>query len=472
MPLHPAERLLLAVICAHLLFVAWAFGGTRTWTMPISLGFGVLEILIALWPRNYAGKYVSSGGDFRLLTWPKLLRFPIFWLGLLLVALVVTQALNWRWLYERERGMWWIELRPYKEWLPTSVKAPFEVGGPWPVAMVFTTAWLLVCSAWIGFTRRRTLQILLAVVTTCGFVLGLTGLVQRLSGTNKLLWLVKIDYAAFFASFIYKNHAGAYLNLTLAACVGLAAWFMTRRTVRHERSSPAAVFVFIAVAIAISVLFTYSRGALALTLAFLGLAAIGGAVIFLRQPSATRRWPVVLLIAVFFVGFAALGLRTKPAKLAWERLQTLSEQSNEGFQTREFARKTTVEMFSEFWPRGAGAGCFQFHFREYQKTRPELGPTTGRYPVKWEHAHCDLLQFPLELGLAGTVFLGLMLGYWLLRFVRSGAWKNPVSLSLFAGCGLLLAHAWLDLVFQSPAILLLWCLYWPVMIRWAETDKG
>ncbi len=439
--------------------------------MPISLAFGVLEIAVALWPRRYDGHFTSTGEDFRLLTWPKLVRFPIFWIGLLLIGLIVTQALNWRWLFELERGKWWIELRPYKEWLPTSVKVPFHIGGPWPVATVFTTAWLLVCAAWIGFTRRRTLQILLAVVVTGGFVLGLVGLVQRLSGSGKMLWLWEINYASFFASFIYKNHAGAYLNLTLAACVALAAWFMIRKAVRHERSSPAPVFVFIAIVISISVLFTYSRGALALTLVFLGLATVGGLFLFLRQPSATRRLPVVLAIAILFAGFAALGLRTRPAKVAWERLQTLSDQGNEGFQTREAARNTTLAMFQEFWPRGAGAGCFQFHFREYQKTRPELGPTSGRGAVRWQHAHCDLLQFPLELGLAGTALLASMLGYWLVRFARSGAWRNPVSLSLLAGCGLLLAHAWLDLIFQSPAILLLWCLYWPVMIRWAETDK-
>ena len=50
---------------------------------------------------------------------------------------------------------------------------------------------------------------------------------------------------------------------------------------------------------------------------------------------------------------------------------------------------------------GVGAGSFRFLFPTYQHRHPELVAVHGRR-MFWEHAHNDVVQTPIELGVAGT----------------------------------------------------------------------
>src|SRR5271154_4672911 len=54
-PLHPLEKALLIVTGIHMCFLPWALGGMTftPWPLWISLGLGVVGLLLALWPRNY-----------------------------------------------------------------------------------------------------------------------------------------------------------------------------------------------------------------------------------------------------------------------------------------------------------------------------------------------------------------------------------------------------------------------------------
>src|SRR3954465_6829316 len=90
---HPLELAALGVVGAHLVFLPWALGGMRPWAHFISLGLALIGFAVALLPRNYTEEYTGST-RFRLLTWPKLIKFPIFWLGLLLLAYITIQGLN------------------------------------------------------------------------------------------------------------------------------------------------------------------------------------------------------------------------------------------------------------------------------------------------------------------------------------------------------------------------------------------
>ena len=55
-----------------------------------------MKLVLSLVPRNYTPEH--TGADFfHLVMWPRLVRFPIFWLGAALLGLVVVQALNPAW---------------------------------------------------------------------------------------------------------------------------------------------------------------------------------------------------------------------------------------------------------------------------------------------------------------------------------------------------------------------------------------
>ena len=84
-----------------------------------------------------------------------------------------------------------------------------------------------------------------------GLALAVFGLVQRLLSNGKMFWRWESPNPSFFSSFIYKNHAGAYLDLALAVTCALAAWYYLRGVRRLEKSNPAGVFVFFAICVGV-----------------------------------------------------------------------------------------------------------------------------------------------------------------------------------------------------------------------------
>ena len=76
----------------------------RPWSQITSLILGIAGLVVALIPRHYTPEF-SGVNNFRLIPWPRLMRFPIFWIGLLLLGYIAIQALNPAWAYfQSDRG--------------------------------------------------------------------------------------------------------------------------------------------------------------------------------------------------------------------------------------------------------------------------------------------------------------------------------------------------------------------------------
>jgi O-antigen ligase len=129
-------------------------------------------------------------------------------------------------------------------------------------------------------------------------------------------------------------------------------------------------------------------------------------------------------------------------------------------------------MLADRWLLGWGAGGFRHAFPLYAQKYPAIYQSGGDSRKLWEHAHNDLIEFPLELGLAGLLPVLIVLGHgvWL-GFRRRGR-RNAVTVSLLLGCGLLLLHAGVDFVLQNPAVLLTAGVLFVGLQRWAELDEA
>lgn len=467
-PLHPVENLLLWITCLHLVFLPWALGGVKLWAQLISLGFATLGLLVALLPRTYTADQ-SRAAPCRLYTWPKLLRFPLFWAGLLLLGYIVLQALNPAWVYTRDQRGWWMEPLSHLSWLPRGTSSPFHTGGPWRILLIYAAAWLLVCSIWIGFTRRRTVQLLFTVLAANGFALALFATIQRLAGNDYIYWLYRPENQAFFGSFIYKNHGGAYLLIVLAISVALAAWFYVRGLRRLEKSNPSGVFVFFAAVIGVNIVISYARAATIASTVFLALALIAY-LVFQRRPGAVRKPVITVVLLVGFAFFLHTGLNALSAGKAWDRMGRLLEAHDVSVETRQVAAVASWDMFKANWRWGTGAGSFQFLFPYYQQHYPEIFAHQGRR-LFWDHAHNDIIEIPVELGIFGLGVILFGLGYWVHRLARYVFWENAFVLFALLGALVLLAHSWTDFLFACPAILLTWCACWPAMALWAEFEE-
>lgn len=468
-PLHPLEIAALAIVGVHLAFLPWAIGGMLLWAQIVSAALAAAGLFVALIPRDYRDEE-NGPVTHRLALAPRLLAFPIFWIGLVLLGYVAVQALNPAWVFRSDAANFWMERIPHHEWLPAGVSAPFARWNPWRSLLVFGSAWLTLCTVWVAFTRRRSVQLLLVALVVNGVALAAFGVLQKLSGTAKIFWSIESPSLWFFASFVYKNHAAAYLNLALTAAVGLGAWHHVRGLRRHEKSSPAGLFAFFAMGIAVAVITSYARGA---TLVMLATVIAGAGVLLWHRrglPAGVRNPAIAIALLVVFGVFLVTGFRALRSRDAFANLRQGFSQENRALEMRGVATKAALEMLAENRATGVGAGAFRYLFPIHQAKHPELTMSFGerRY---WEHAHNDLVQFPIELGFAG-VALGLLgLGYAGLLLVRNHFWENPLGACGAIGLVLLMGYAWWDFPFQCPAILITWCALWPAVTLWVKFEE-
>lgn len=465
--MHALEKLLLVVVSLNLIFLPWALGGVRVWGQFTCCGLSILGFMIALLPRTYSDE--STGVEFRLHTWTKLIRFPVFWAGLLLLLYIVIQALNPAWTYIEENRMWWMRARPHIAWLPSGTENPFWLGGPWRWLIVYGAAWLLVCSIWIGFTRRKTLQIFLVVLAANSAALAVFALVQRLAGNGKIYWFWKSPARSFFGPFVYKNHAGGYLLLMMALCCALAAWFYFRSLRRLEKSNPSGLFLFFGLILAIDILVSYARSATLFAFAFLLIALV--AFLFYQWRTPSLRRPLVAGVLLLGLGlFVYMGLQALSADRAVARMERLMAENDGTIASRQIATTAALDMLADNWVKGTGAGSFRFLFPIYQQHYPEIF-MRGKRRQFWDFAHNDIVQIPIELGAFGVAALLFCGGFWFVRLVRSYFWENALSFLLVTGLFVLLAHGWTDFLFYNPAILLTWCALWPAVVLWTEYEE-
>lgn len=446
----------------------------RPWAQFISLGLGIVGLALALRSRDYNEEHTGAD-SFRLIMWPKLVRFPLFWIGAALLAVITIQGLNPSWVYVTDGTAWWMKQVEHITWLPTGTEVPFERWGPWRMLMIYGSVWLTVCTVWIAFTRRRTIQWFAIVIAVNGLALAALGIAQRFLPSRQMFWSWDPPSGAtFFSSFIYKNHGGAYLLLTLVVTCGLAAWYYFRGARRLEKSNPAGIFAFIATCIAVSIVVSYARGATLTMFAFMAISLVvfvAHQMFFAKE--GTRRPVIIVVMLGLFGVFVATGYQALRFGDAWKRISRgFADGGDLSFEAREVASRASAEMLRDHWKLGVGAGGFSFLFPAYQQHHPEIFYFPGgKRRQYWSHAHNDVLQIPIELGLPGMLLVAAGWLYWMLCLLKSYFWSKPLSLILVFGAMLFVGYSYFDFPFYCPAVLMLWCLLWPVATKWAALEE-
>lgn len=411
----------------------------------------------------------------RLSAWPRLLRFPIFWIGLALLAYIVVQALNPSWVWERNERTWWLRRVNDIPWLPTSIDTPFERFNIWRQYIIYAAAWLTTCTVWIGFTRRRTLQLLLTIVAINSAIFAVAGFARMIiiPDSNWVLLLNEPLYGATpFATFIYKNHASAYLSLVAGITLMLAAQSHQRAIKTLARSEPTMLWLVLFAVLGFAIFFTYSRGAM-IILAGYSIASLS--VYLLKRPPAESSptfkflgWTILAVIVLGTLGYGARQLNYQRTTLSIVSLLE-NREKDASVAARLDAYKAGRSMLDDYWLRGVGAGGFRYLFPEYVKNYPAIYKGGQLY---WEHLHRDWYQIPIELGLAGCIFL-LSGACWVAnKLHRNNLWDQPAVLILLLGCLQPLLQAWFDFPLQNPAILCTCLALIILSARWSELDAS
>lgn len=488
LPLHPLEKAVLTAVAIHLCFLPWAIGTMTAWSQITSLGLSVVGFILALIPRIYTDDHALPGATsllsdnvppatghrspatgYRLSTWPRLLRFPLFWVGLALLAYLLIQGLNPSWKWMRNETHWWLVRVDNITWLPTSIEAPFARFNLWRQFIIYCSAWLTLCTVWIGFTRRRSLQLFLTFILFNALVLAVVGFAHRILSPGNFLGLYEWPRgSSHFASIYYKNHAGAFFALLTSLCVALALWTHDQGKRSGRKSTPAGLLVFCALLLTAAILASASRGATITVVIFLLL--ITGWFFFrklaLPSPDNSNR-AITILITLAFAGTLLGTVRYLNFSDISGRFSILSKDPDSTLTSRLLAYEAGKTMWSEHGLRGTGAGSFRHLFPEYVKKHPEI---YEKGKLFWEHIHRDWLQIPIELGLAGSFLLVIGAGFSLRLLYRHRDFWHCLAVPVLLGCTQTLIHAWFDFPFQCPAILITWLALVTVSARWLEMD--
>src|SRR5262249_12607303 len=146
------------------------------------------------------------------------------------------------------------------------------------------------------------------VIAINGALVGLEGIVQRLEGSGRLLFLVKprvnLEAVTQFGPYAYRANAGSLFNLIWPVCIG--AWWTLRRY-SVQMSWGYHCLLACGLVIAACPLMTTSRGAALITVLLIVTSSgyLLGSLMFLRTARARQGskfgmwgWAVALVVAV------------------------------------------------------------------------------------------------------------------------------------------------------------------------------
>ncbi|MCF3650975.1 O-antigen ligase family protein [Synoicihabitans lomoniglobus] len=457
LPLHPLEIALIWVAAINVCSLPWMLGGMRAWAQFISLGLSLTAFGLALLPRQYADNY-TRGNAFTLHPWRKLIRWPLFWIGVVFFAYVLIQALNPAWEYIDKGKTWTMRRIDHVDWLPAGMITPFRHMNIWRQMMIWGAPFLLACALWVGFTRRRSVITVLTAIVVNACVLAVVGVLARYTAPAKILWLVDGIRDYCFSSFIYKNHAGSFFALATGLTLSLAVHYHEQATRTRIKSNPAGLCVFFSIILLIAVLLSYSRAAIIILAIFLLLAVIYAALRVIVRGTASH---APLLIAVLLVGLmttAFIGTKLVDIDRTVDRLSVFTEKEkfDATIKGRQYAWLAGYDMSLEHPIFGWGAGGFRFLFPKFQQSYSEIDGNIvkigNRYSF-WQHVHNDYLQLLIETGRTGLVWMATALVVALVSFLRHGGLRNLAAVSISGACMITLVHATVDFPLQNPAIL-------------------
>jgi O-antigen ligase len=286
------------------------------------------------------------------------------------------------------------------------------------------------------------LKRLLWVLCINGAVLALQGTLQRLSGSNDLLWMVRPQFnevaRAQFGPFNYRSNGAQYLNMLWP--VALAFWWALHKLRRGKLGQGSELILLLFSGLMIGgPIIANSRGGVAVAIA----QTIGAIAIFGFAFRRRALWKTLIVSAVFLVVVGST------LAFQWQAIQTrLTENTFNTLSGRTEIYQNAKKIGAEFPLWGSGPGTFAAMYFLYRDHPDQLW---------FAQAHDDYLQTRVTFGPVG-LFMALALVV-LAASHPFGARGIPSSshfiFLLWCAAGGCLAHAKFDFPFQIYSLLLL-----------------
>jgi len=309
--------------------------------------------------------------------------------------------------------------------------------GPAPARSVFFvaqwSAWLAGGYVAFACARQSGARLLGSGLVVFALAQAVYGLVQYLTGHQKIFWYQKTKYLEdATGTYLNHNHLAGLLTLALPAALALG---VPRLLARRAQGAP---WCTASALILLGLVFSRSRMGMASALAALILYSVYLAVNSRRR--VVWAWLAMLIMAATAY---ALWIGLEPVSRRFAALAQPGYLSVEG---RLTLWRDTARLVAERPWLGWGPGMF-----------PSVYPRVRTEPsdVQWMEAHNDYLQFLCELGMVGTAaFFGPL--WTLVAGLARQAWRAPRlegawGMAIASGLAGILIHSFADFHFYVPA---------------------
>jgi len=426
LPLAAARWLFLA----NIVLAAWMYGGTREWSKTT-----VAWLLLA-----NTGLFAVG-----LLAKVRLPRVPLP--AALAVAFLLIQGWLMTWNAQRrfiENARVFVDrIQPLPGWpgfadtglvLPTLLLSTGLLGG-----------FCIACDLARNPIWRNRLWTTLAAT---GVSLMVLGLAQRLTDAPSIFWDLEQNLGqTFFTVFRYHANAGAFINLVLPLVTGLAL----RAWLSEGRETKRVIWTLAALLTAASGFVNVSRAANVIcALLIFGMGLSAGS---LKIKQGSRRGLRKIIFALVAIALATAALTfsfgIEKTLQRWDGAFWSSTPQEDGrYQAYEIIVRSALPAAGVC---GFGPGTFEAMFDIH---RFKSG---SRLAGRWDKAHSDALQTPMEWGLAGAAAWLLILGGAFVRAICQAAKQGAMETRLLsAACafslGGVIFHALVDFPLQIASL--------------------
>jgi hypothetical protein len=475
------------LIYTILVFTPWAFGTTEQWSIDSvnSLNYVLGGLLVAKWvtcvvTRFKPARWGEGGGFGRYWT-----TVALAFCTVVMLALCAIAAWNARATYVWEEGRF-DYFTNFNKWLPFS----YDRDSTWVAFRLYLAGacffwsvrdWLLTkdrvearrshivnererhdsfrSSEKEAFRPPLRLRRLLWVLCLNAALLGLEASLQRLSGTNELLWMVKPHYNAVaraqFGPFNYRSNGAQYMNLMWPVALGFW-WVLHQR--RRNKLGEGVEFVLLplaAIMLAGPIIST-SRGGIAVTLIEVTFVIA----IFAYGLRHAKWWKIGLVVCLFGI------IVSSTIAFQWSALAVrLGENSFNTMSGRSEIYANTKKIVNDFPIWGTGAGTFPSVYQLYREDPDQIW---------FAMAHNDFLQTRATFGIVGLIIIEVMFllvaGHWWFSKGITAPFQFVSFLWVaVAGC---LIHARFDFPFQIYSLLLLFLTICAILTSLGRTFPG
>lgn len=307
-----------------------------------------------------------------------------------------------------------------------------------------------------NFNTRKRLTLLLATLVVSGAFQAFYGAAMTLTQVEWLLFGPKTTYIGdATGTFVNRNHLAGYMELTLAAGIGLLmALRDTRsfdwRNILELLMGPKAKLRLALVVMVIALVMSHSR--MGNTAFFIGLTVVGAIFVLLDKGNRVRN--VLILTSIVLIDILIVsqyfGLEKLKDRIVNTRLNDVvvdGEVVQRANEIRHLVFEDALPLIKQQPLVGHGAGSFEAVFVQVVGEDIRL---------HFDYAHNDYIQFLIEYGAIGCVPLlifSLMALWHALQAMRkrSSVYRSGVGFGAAMGIIAIGAHSTTDFNLQIPA---------------------